>query len=70
MSRVIALFAVAAADVARSAWVMDAILQAERVGSVETWLAIGLIFATGGLSLGLAGLAGRAALGKAAPPCC
>ncbi len=58
----IVLGAIAAADVARSAWVMAAILDPSRSATIGPWLATGLILATGGISIAMLGLAARALL--------
>ncbi len=60
----VALGVVAAADVARSVWVMDAVLDPARSTSLGPWLAIGLILATGGISVAMLGLAARAVLDR------
>ena len=62
MYKVLALGAVAGADIARSVWVMDAVLDVSREPAIDQWLAVGLILATGGLSLALTGLVLRAML--------
>lgn len=61
-SRVFTLIAVATADVARSAWVMDAVLDADRMGNVHPWLALGLALLTGAISVSLIAIAARATL--------
>lgn len=68
--RAFTLIAVAMADVARSAWVMDAVLDAERLGNLHPWLALGILFLTGAISISLIGLAARAVLeaGQVASP--
>ncbi len=68
MQKIIALDAVAGADVARSAWVLDAVLGAGGLGATEPWLALGLVLATGGLSLALVGIFMRAWFEQAPTP--
>lgn len=59
-NRVFTLIVIAVADVARSAIVLDAVLDASRTESVPPWLALCLLAVTGAISLGLVGIAGRA----------
>ena len=68
--QLLALCAVAVADIARSVWVMIAVLDASRGMPASPWLAIVLVMATGGLSLALLGLVMRAMLERRAlaPP--
>ena len=60
MYKLLALSAVTGADIARSVWVMDAVLDTSRGAAIDQWFAVGLILATGGLSLALTGLVMRA----------
>lgn len=68
MRKFIVPLAVAAADMARSARIIVAILGAERLECVESWLAIGLICMTGRLSVAMFGLAAGAAFGEIGLP--
>ena len=60
MNKFLALGAVAAADIARSVWVMDAILDTSRDVAMDPWLICGLVLATGGMSVAMIGLVLRA----------
>ena len=62
MYNLIALGAVAGADIARSVWVMDAVLDSSRSVAIDPRLSVGLILITGGLSLALMALITRAIL--------
>ena len=59
--QLLALSAVAVADIARTVWVITAILDTSRAAA-GPWLAVALIVSTGGLSLALIGLVMRAVL--------
>lgn len=59
MNRLIGLGAVAAADIARTVWVAGVVIERGLVAPMPT---IGLILASGGLSLALLGIAMRAVL--------
>ena len=65
MWKLLALAAIAAADVARSAVVVAAVLACDGAQASSPWLAPALIAATGLLSLALMGLAMRALLDAA-----
>ena len=62
MHKFLALSAVAGADVARTVWVLDAVLASGASSAIDRWLAAGLILATGGLSLAMIGFVVRAML--------
>ena len=59
--QLLALSAVAVADIARTVWVITAVLDTSRAVA-DPWLAVALIVSTGGLSLALIGLVMRAVL--------
>lgn len=62
MDKLPALVMVAFADVARTAWVLDALGSGPDASLREPSLGAGLVLATGGLSLAMIGLAMRAVL--------
>lgn len=54
---------VAAADVARTVWVLDALLNAEGAGTSSPWLGAGVMLASGGLSIVMLCVAMRSVIG-------
>jgi hypothetical protein len=67
MNKLAPLILVAPADIARTDWVLDALLNTEGAGTASPWLGMGVMLASGGLSIVMLGIAMRSTIGFADP---
>jgi hypothetical protein len=63
MRRITPLLLVAAADVARTVLVVNALITAEGAGTPSPWLGAGVMLASGALSIAMLGIAMRSVIG-------